>query len=122
MKFGLNRSQVLILAVIAFAIWVPYFSGAKRDIEHQRKGCERQNVIRFELHKLVSEIVEDSDRLQAEAKDKAESNYIRLQIEKYIETRDNLYASTRDYPAGKDSVNIDCEAAYPYPFPLSLTQ
>lgn len=102
-------SNIVIIALIIAAVWIPLYIIQYSDINRERYGCDRLNVVRTQLYSTIviaTNLVKENPPL----------------VEKFIGQQENLIASVKMYEdeSTKNPVDIDCDNAYPAPVPSFL--
>lgn len=96
-----------LIVVLAIVIcFVPQCAGQITDINREQQGCERLNEVRVQLYTtldIAATLVKDNENLVAA--------FRRQQRE--------LIRSTETFAVETGSVTVDCEEAYPQPFPIN---
>lgn len=100
------RDKIIIFLGVFVAIGVPLFITQLRDIDREKQGCERLNVVRTELYNTIN----TAEQLTQTP----ETKQIFLQQKEILEASVSLYPKT----STENPVDIDCSEAYPYPFPF----
>lgn len=104
---------VVVLPLIAFL-----YSNSLKSVANSREGCERGNASRVQLYGLLTDLIESNrDRIQADGATNSEIQANRNALERYQERKQYLLDSI-DTPVEDEPAVIDCEAAYPNPWPL----
>lgn len=102
-----THSKTIIILLILVALWVPLYIVQVTDINREQDGCERLNTVRYQLYstlEIAADLVRDNDALVAGFK--AEQESLELSVTKY------------DDDTTSNPVDINCDEAYPKPWPL----
>lgn len=118
-----NKSQIVTIIIAAFLlVSVPPFIQSVNWRESQVQACERGNeTIRNPLFAFIT-TAEKTRRTQAELTSGAEKEANLKAAEEYAEEAENMVVVPLEQglllEPGKPAIN--CEKAYPKPFPLNI--
>lgn len=108
-----------IIVIVVLPLFAYLYANSVKTVDTLRTGCERTNVTRTEFGGLLTDLVQaNKRRIEAPTATPAEDDANRAALQKYRDRRTSLQESVEPLEEGT-KWEVDCEAAYPKPWPLS---
>lgn len=118
MKIKANGTIIVVILLIVF--FLPYYITAFVDRNHNVQSCERSNVVRVGLDKFLdSAIKARQTSSQTTSGTEEKENDLRA-AKQYRKIQVALQNSSTNYAPYKGAVIVDCQEAFPEPFPFYL--
>lgn len=102
-----------IIFIAVFAIYFPVYLIQISDVNRERDGCERLNVLRVQVYDIVATVV----NAPAPPPSQRTERFNEI-LELYKITLNHLVSSASEYAIKEGSVRVDCSQAYKQPWPL----
>lgn len=115
------KSRILLIGLIFVAVWVPQYIGTFNARNASVNACERSNEgLRTPLYEFMKG-AEKSRREQARITTGMESRVNKATANEYKDIAEAMVlAVSEELRLEADRPEVDCEAAYPKPFPFNI--
>lgn len=114
-----NREKILIWGGIFLVVFIPQYIVSFNARNDSIESCERINVFREQFIGLLDDLIESNTiRIKAKGSSPSEVEANKIARENYSNRKKKLINSIT-YPSEDDRTEINCEQAFPKPFPFN---
>jgi hypothetical protein len=118
-KHGKGVSLSTVILIVVLPLFAYLYSNSLKNVDTQRAGCERTNITRAQFAGLLNDLVQvNIERTKAPGASPSEIRANQNAVDQYSARRDAVIESVDPGLEGHP-VQVDCEVAYPKPWPLN---